>query len=942
MAKKRASPAPLSCPSCGHVAEPSAGELNFCPACGAGLRRATRRRSAAGGADAGNEALLGQVIADRYRLIALVGEGGMGAVYKAEHVRMGKALALKLLRGDFAREPGAVERFRAEAQIVSRLSHPHTIGVFDFGEIGGGDGFYLAMEYVPGRDLAAVLREARRLPEGRAVGIGQQILGSLAEAHDAGVVHRDMKPANVMLLETRGGEDFVKVLDFGIAKLRDDTGATTTAADAGAGVIVGTPSYLAPEQARGEGVDARSDLYAVGCLLYELVAGHPPFVAPSPMAVVAAHLNQAPAPLGDVAPGVTRRFAEVVHRALEKRAGARFPSADAMRTALLAAGEQGGPRRPTRPPPAAITGDLEIASRDDFRALDRTPLRRGPRIAPLVAVLLLAAGGAAAWRWQSLYARVAARWPEVAQAVPAELRPSDRYDGVEREPNEVPARANPLPIPAGPDGRAAGGVAVVRGYVGAKLDEARGDVDLYRIELPAALPGGVLTATWRGEGDDGIRGLDVTLALNRARAGDDSGPAPLVTAVNRGGPGAPERLAAAVEPGTYYLAVREQHDPASGPVEKPSDRYVLTVRLGERAPGEELEPNDGPDRAARGPERYPAWRAVAERNPLAEGAPLRADGAPDDPDVFAVPGGPEAPPRAVLVVPAAGLALEARLWTPDREDLGPSAADRVRFVPVAQGAPGDVLLVPLAPPAPDAPALLQVRGLDGAGRYTALVVGESPASGEAALGLFRALAAEQRTAAALELAAAHAAAAPLAAAARTALLLLAGELAEATAPALSADALPAFEHATVLLGAPVLARDGERVTYGGAFEARVAGAGPDADVAALRRVRLETPCAPAEVAERAARFLARVPPPAPALTLTARTWRARALEEAFWAGGGADAAARTAAIEAWRAVESSEGVPALGALEASARAAALAAPVPSRDGAGPLCPLPPE
>jgi len=936
MAKKRAAKARVPCPKCGYLAEPSAGDLNFCPACGAGLRAGPRAAADEGG----NESLLGQVIADRYRLIALVGEGGMGAVYKAEHVRMGKALALKLLRGDFAREPGAVERFRAEAQIVSRLSHPHTIGVFDFGEIGAGDGFYLAMEYVPGKDLAALLRESRRIPEARAIGIGQQILGSLAEAHDAGVVHRDMKPANVMLLETRGGEDFVKVLDFGIAKLRDDAAATTTSA----GAIVGTPSYLAPEQARGEGVDARADLYAVGCLLYELVAGRPPFVAPSPMAVVAAHLNQAPLPLGEVAPGVTRRFAEVVHRAMEKRADARFPSADAMRTALLAAGERGGGARLARAPVAAVTGDLEIASRDDFRELDRSALRRGPRLAPLAVLLLLAAGAAGVWRWQALYGLVATRWPEVAAAVPAALRPSDRYDGVEHEPNGVPARANPLPIPAGPDGRAAAGVAVVRGFVGAKVDEAQGDVDLYRIELPPALPGLVLTAEWRGETAEGIRGLDVTLALNRVRPGDEQGPAPLVAAVNRGGPGAPERLAAAVEPGTYYLAVREQHDPATGPVEKPSDAYVLTVRLGERGAGEELEPNDAPDRAAIGHERFDGWRAVAERNPLSEGAPLRADGATDDPDVFAVPRGAGASPGAVLLVPAPGLSLEARLWTPDAEDLGPPLpVDRVRFAPVAEAAAGEVLVVPLTEPSQeDAPLLLQVRGLDGAGTYVALAVGEAPASGEAALALFRELAGARRTGAALELAAAFASAASPALPARTRLLLSAGELAEAAAPGLAPEALAAFGRAGALLGEPVLARDGDRVAYRGAFEARVAGSGPEADQAALRRVRLEPPCAPVEVAARAAAFLARTPAPAPGLVLAARGWRARALEEAFWAGGGTDAAAKAAAIEAWRAVEATEGAGALAALEASSRAAALGAPVPSRADAGQLCPLPAE
>jgi serine/threonine-protein kinase len=293
--KKAASPAMKPCPHCGYLPDASAGALNFCPACGASVRAAPRR------APAEPAGFASQVVADRYRLLELIGEGGMGSVYKAEHIRMGKALALKILRGDFAREVGAVERFLAEARIVSRLSHPHTIGVFDFGEVGAAaDGFYLAMEYVPGKDLARVLRDGGPIGEARAAEIGQQVLGALAEAHDAGIVHRDMKPGNVMLMQTRSGEDFVKVLDFGIAKLRED-GAATTAA----GAIVGTPNYLPPEQARGDAADARSDLYALGCVLYELVAGRPPFVAPNPMAVVSAHLSQPPPPLASVAPGVS-------------------------------------------------------------------------------------------------------------------------------------------------------------------------------------------------------------------------------------------------------------------------------------------------------------------------------------------------------------------------------------------------------------------------------------------------------------------------------------------------------------------------------------------------------------------------------------------------------------------------------------------------------------
>ncbi|ABS24337.1 serine/threonine-protein kinase [Anaeromyxobacter sp. Fw109-5] len=411
--------------------------MNFCPACGAPLRAGARRR---GGREKDG------VVADRYRLVELLGEGGMGRVYRAEHIRMGKALALKLLREDFAREPAAAERFLAEARAVSRLSHPHTIAVFDFGEAGPRGGLYLAMEYVPGEDLAAVLRAGGPLPEARARELGRQILGSLAEAHEAGVVHRDMKPGNVMLMRTRSGEDFAKVLDFGIAALRDDRAA-------GAGdAIVGTPAYLAPEQARGAAVDGRTDLYALGCVLYELVSGRPPFVAPSPMAVVSAHLSQEPPALAKLVPGVSRAFAEVVHRALAKRPEDRFPSADAMREALV--GTSGRAGRRARPGDGERDAGGGLASRADFDALAARILRPG-RVVLALAALAVLGGAAVAWRWEDVHALLAARAPALAAALPAALQPAPRLDGAPQgsshpspEGEHAVSPVSPSPTPA--------------------------------------------------------------------------------------------------------------------------------------------------------------------------------------------------------------------------------------------------------------------------------------------------------------------------------------------------------------------------------------------------------------------------------------------------------------------------------------------------------------
>ncbi len=346
------------CPRCGAAAESPAGPASSCPRCGADLRGVARPDEER----TSTSSWVGQVIADRYRVLALLGEGGMGAVFKAEHTRMGKVLALKLLRGSFARDPSAVTRFRAEARIVSRLSHPNTIAVFDFGEIGR-KGFYLAMEYVPGKNLSTTLKETGRLPEGRAVGMATQVLGALAEAHEAGVVHRDVKPANIMITERPEG-DFAKVLDFGVAKLRE-----WGVHDGIAGGVLGTPSYLAPEQAQGQEVDGRADLYAAGVVLYELVSGRPPFAAASPREVLNAHVLEIPRPLVEVAPWASPGLSQLVARALAKRPQDRFQSAVAMREALLALRSAPPPLLTRAAPEPGRDPPLAFASRADFDAL---------------------------------------------------------------------------------------------------------------------------------------------------------------------------------------------------------------------------------------------------------------------------------------------------------------------------------------------------------------------------------------------------------------------------------------------------------------------------------------------------------------------------------------------------------------------------------------------
>jgi serine/threonine-protein kinase len=859
--------------------------VNFCPKCGQDLRPGAGDRTRV-------NALIGLVVADRYRLIEHLGDGGMGSVFKAEHIRMGKALAVKVLRGDFARDPAAVERFRSEARIVSRLSHPNTIAVFDFGEIEALGGFYLAMEYVPGRDLARVLREEGSLAEARVADIGQQLLGSLAEAHEAGIVHRDMKPGNVMLMQTRPGEDFAKVLDFGIAKLRGDGSASQTSA----GAIVGTPNYISPEQARGEPLDARADLYAVGCLLYELLSGQPPFAGRSPVAVVNAHLHEAPPPLDQAVPGLSHRFVALIHRALSKKPEERFPSADAMRDAILALGEPTSSRSLALVP--QITGELRIAKREDFQEFERQvrALRRSRVLAPAWLLALALLLGGLLWRWDAVYALIQAHAPAVAARVPESLRPADRYDGEEHEPNNTPAQANPLPLPPGPDGAPGEGGVQVRGTIGARLDATTGDVDVYRIEVPPLRRKKVLTASFHADGSaSGIRGLDVVLTLNRAPGkGDESLSAPLVASAHRGGPGQGEQLSTPVEPGTYYLSVREWHEEALPPVEKPTDRYLLEVRLVDPRPDEEVEPNDTPESIGLRGQRYADWLSLAGRTPLSEARPLGGEIGPGDLDTFAAPA--ELRPALLVVLPEPGLALSIKAWSPDAADLDPAGPDRPRFEVVGMGGPGDPVIALLRSPAASSKALFQLRSEEGEGRYSAVLLGVGQPSGEWALQEVQVLADAGKLPAALELAAAvshHLPHSP----ARAELLSLAGRLAQGAAPSLKPADLQRFERTARLLGTPPFAEDGGEVRYRGAFEQRVEGKGPVAEEAALRAIRLAEPCTPALIAERVEAYVGRFPT-SPHLS-EVRLWRARALELELAAAGYRDADLRRQATAAW-------------------------------------------
>ncbi|MFD4855982.1 Stk1 family PASTA domain-containing Ser/Thr kinase [Streptomyces atratus] len=266
----------------------------------------------------------------RYELGSVLGRGGMAEVYLAHDTRLGRTVAVKTLRADLARDPSFQARFRREAQSAASLNHPAIVAVYDTGEdyVDGVSIPYIVMEYVDGSTLRELLHSGRKLLPERTLEMTVGILQALEYSHRAGIVHRDIKPANVML--TRTGQ--VKVMDFGIARAMGDSGMTMTQTAA----VIGTAQYLSPEQAKGEQVDARSDLYSTGCLLYELLTVRPPFIGDSPVAVAYQHVREEPQKPSNFDPEITPEMDAIVLKALVKDPDYRYQSADEMRADIEA------------------------------------------------------------------------------------------------------------------------------------------------------------------------------------------------------------------------------------------------------------------------------------------------------------------------------------------------------------------------------------------------------------------------------------------------------------------------------------------------------------------------------------------------------------------------------------------------------------------------------
>jgi serine/threonine protein kinase len=353
------------CTSCGARtsqggAQPSADSLPTIEQGAGGLTAAIEGVGQARGGVASGESeadpLVGRVLDGKYEIIAPLGAGGMGSVYRARRVLIGDEVAVKVLHTKFVGDDTLVERFRREARAAAQLHHPNVVTIHDYGEARGREGFaYIVMELVRGESLRELLRREGRMSAARAVSLMRDICAGVGAAHRRGIVHRDIKPDNIIVIpaDEDSASERVKVVDFGIAKLRDmasDDGTLTAA-----GAVVGTPFYMSPEQCKGESLDARADVYSLGALLYEMLAGSPPFNAPSLAGIILKHVSEQQPPLpADV--HASNALRDAITRALSKDPAARQRDASEFSREIQAAAAAPAnvAERETPAPPASF------------------------------------------------------------------------------------------------------------------------------------------------------------------------------------------------------------------------------------------------------------------------------------------------------------------------------------------------------------------------------------------------------------------------------------------------------------------------------------------------------------------------------------------------------------------------------------------------------------
>jgi serine/threonine-protein kinase len=401
--------------------------------------------------------LIGTVLGGSYRITRLIGQGGMGAVYEGVQLRLERRVAVKLMARELSANAEAIARFRREAEVTSQLGHPHIVQVFDFGEAPTGEP-YLVMEYLEGEDLERRIARVGKMSAPAASHIIRQVASALSATHAKGIVHRDLKPANVFLLSVEGETDFVKVVDFGISKVRA-AGTKLTAALA----VMGTPNYMAPEQAEGriDEIDHRTDQWALACIAYELLAGRPPFIGENVASLLYQVIHQAPSPIANMNPGLPSQVEDVLKRALSKTQLGRYATMTEFSRAFEGAAT-GKAVSVAAPPPdasAAIGRAPTMASSPSIPPVTTFSSAAGETGASVEMVRpkrrgLLVGVAAAAVLGGGAYAFVARRGAAPEPSTAAIVVPAGTTAAAAAPPAPAPARVVPAPA-ATPDAGAA-------------------------------------------------------------------------------------------------------------------------------------------------------------------------------------------------------------------------------------------------------------------------------------------------------------------------------------------------------------------------------------------------------------------------------------------------------------------------------------------------------
>jgi hypothetical protein len=451
------------CPVCGTE---YADDVKFCPGDGQTLKSANPSGD-----------LIGQVIADRYHVTKKLGEGGMGAVYLAEHVKMGRKSAIKVMSASMSHDPDAVSRFNREANNASRIQHPNICAIYDFGETPDGL-IYLAMEFIEGDSLNGILKKTGPMSLQRATHILSQTASALKLAHDGGIVHRDLKPDNIMIAQ-QSGKDLVKVVDFGIAKAvgGDESGQKVTKT----GLVVGTPEYMSPEQLSGDKLDGRSDLYSLALVYYRMITGTLPFQAETSQETMIKRLTDDPMPLRQALPtgNFPPSLQAVMDRALARYASERYPDAvqfsDDVQKAIAGFAPEGGATMIVgasdmktmvagAAPASSTVPKTRISTAAEKAGAGGAPAKKSPvmAIAAGVVVLALAGGGYA------MFGKGNAATPPSVAADSGTTGAQDTAPQVATNPGTTPAQqqqqtnltrqtgTNPPPVTSNPGTRPSG------------------------------------------------------------------------------------------------------------------------------------------------------------------------------------------------------------------------------------------------------------------------------------------------------------------------------------------------------------------------------------------------------------------------------------------------------------------------------------------------------